>query len=100
MELCDTTLLNTELEGVMEGAIFNAIRPGSSDTQISPGIDCLLCCGALLGTSVLQVHALPHVRQLAVEALQQLGAQRRVFAATKQVLGKILHPQHLCLEDL
>eukprot|EP00928_Gymnodinium_smaydae_P042169 TRINITY_DN28437_c0_g1_i1.p1 TRINITY_DN28437_c0_g1~~TRINITY_DN28437_c0_g1_i1.p1 ORF type:complete len:1749 (+),score=272.47 TRINITY_DN28437_c0_g1_i1:294-5249(+) len=63
-------------------------------------IDEILCSGALLGATALQVHASIRVRHVALSALCQLSRHQQVAAGARKLLERIVDPQHLCLEDL
>mmetsp|Transcript_155949 Transcript_155949/g.275568 ORF Transcript_155949/g.275568 Transcript_155949/m.275568 type:complete len:3044 (-) Transcript_155949:238-9369(-) len=105
MEFSDTAWLGTQLEGgALEGALYNAVSPGCGQKSVRPpSEDQLLCCGALLGVTFLQVHTSARVRMLALEALEeltQLTGLKSIVGESRDVLRKILDKQHLCLEDL
>ncbi|CAE8642170.1 unnamed protein product, partial [Polarella glacialis] len=84
----------------VELAVYGLIQPAGKKQQQLPNADELLCCGALLGATHLQVHPSARVRGLALAALRQLAANKTLLLTARKLLGQILDSRHLCLQDL
>ncbi|CAK0908755.1 unnamed protein product [Prorocentrum cordatum] len=100
-DLADVARLDLEAEGeALDGFAFidAAMR---EERGAQPTVDELLCCGALLGATQLQVHRSAAVRRRALAVLHGLHQQQpQLFGQARDLLHRWLDPQHLCLEDL